>query len=153
VKYIINNKTFRSTEPVRVCPDSRAKNLRPQSISTHGRGKLIMARSMAGSGSAIFLTVAVRHSANAGWSLHISTNPTLPSQQGVAKNRTKQNPWLGWLGRALARLLHQPSTAGWPAQTAHCPKKKNSRPTRWLGILDTFFYILSYVFFIYYLVY
>jgi hypothetical protein len=40
-----------------------------------------------------FYTVAVRHSANAGWSLHISTNPTLPSQQGEAKNRTKQNPW------------------------------------------------------------
>jgi hypothetical protein len=43
--------------------------------------------------SAIFFTVAVRHSANAGWSLHISTNPTLPSQQGVAINPTKQNPW------------------------------------------------------------
>jgi hypothetical protein len=29
----------------------------------------------------------------------------------------------GWLGCALAPLLRQPSTAGWPAQTGHLEKK------------------------------
>ena len=64
-------------------------------------------------------------------SIHLHIHPPWSTHGRGKLIRARSNAGSGWLGRALARLLHQPSTAGWLAQTAHRPKQ--SRPTHWLG--------------------